>query len=97
TLAQLFRAVRRAPVSVPVLPPIDTIPARAHRARVSKKSSKVGESAANYAAKKPVQAATPSPQASKPGQVRYLDRETARKLTRDILDKRHDLFRKLAQ
>ena len=64
---------------------------------MSKKQHKVAEPQAPYPAKKPVKAAAPSSVASKDGQVRYIDRETARKLTKDILDKHHDLFRKLAQ
>ena len=68
-----------------------------HPALVSKKPSKVGEAKAPYAAKKPAKAVVHSSVASKDGQVRYIDPETARKLTKDILDKHHDLFRKLAQ
>jgi len=64
---------------------------------VSKKQHKVGEPQAPYTAKKPVKAAVRSSVESKDGQVRYIDPETARKLTKDILDKHHDLFRKLAQ
>ncbi len=63
---------------------------------MSKKPQKVTEPSAPYTAKKPVKAA-PAPVANKDGQVRYIDPATARKLTKDILDKRHDLFRKLAQ
>ncbi|MEJ1971100.1 MAG: hypothetical protein WDM96_00795 [Lacunisphaera sp.] len=62
-----------------------------------KKPSKVAESTSSYAAKKPAKATVPATNADQPRQVRYVDRETARKLTKDILDKHHDLFRKLAQ
>ncbi|MFZ5496505.1 MAG: hypothetical protein ACOZE5_14365 [Verrucomicrobiota bacterium] len=61
------------------------------------KPRKVEEPQAPCAAKKPAKAAAPGANADQPRQVRYLDRETARKLTKDILDKHHDLFRKLAQ
>lgn len=64
---------------------------------MSKKPSKVGEAQAPYTAKKPVKAAAAVAHGDQPSPVRYVDRETARKLTKDILDKRHDLFRKLAQ
>jgi hypothetical protein len=62
---------------------------------VSKKPRKVDEPHARYSTKKPVKAVAAA--AMKDGQVRYIDPETARKLTKDILDKHHDLFRKLAQ
>jgi len=63
---------------------------------VKKKPAKVEEAAAPYAARKPAKKAAPA--ASTDGkQVRYLDRETASKLTKEIMDKHHDLFRKLAQ
>lgn len=77
--------------------PVDTPLPSPHPAPVSKKPHKVGEPQAPYTAKKPVKAEARSAGASKDGQVRYVDRETARKLTKDILDKHHDLFRKLAQ
>jgi hypothetical protein len=63
---------------------------------VSKKPHKVGEPTGPYTAKKPVKGA-PAAKTDQPQQIRYVDRETARKLTKDILDKHHDLFRKLAQ
>lgn len=64
---------------------------------MSKKPHKIEEPKAAYTAKQPVKMAVRSSVASKDGQVRYIDPETARKLTKDILDKHHDLFRKLAQ
>ena len=63
---------------------------------MKKKPAKVGEAAAPYAAKKPAKGAASA--ASSDGKpVRYLDREVASKLTKEIMDKHHDLFRKLAQ
>lgn len=64
--------------------------------RVQKKSAKVEESSAPYTAAKPVKAAALLKK-DEPRQIRYIDPETARKLTKDILDKHHDLFRRLAQ
>ncbi len=84
-------------VLLPDLPPVDTVAPTAHSPDVSKKPHKVEESAAPYTAKKPVKAEARASVTSKDGQVRYIDPETARKLTKDILDKHHDLFRKLAQ
>jgi hypothetical protein len=63
---------------------------------VSKKPPKVGEAATPYTAKKTAKAG-PASKPDQPQQIRYVDREVARKLTKDILDKHHDLFRKLAQ
>lgn len=61
---------------------------------MKKKPAKIEEPKATYPAKKPAKAvSTPAPA----NQVRYIDRETARQLTNDILDKRSELFRKLAQ
>jgi hypothetical protein len=67
----------------------------AHGFAVSKKPHKVDEPASPYPAKKPAKKAAGSTDPSQP--VRYVDRDTARKLTQEILDKRQDLFRKLAQ
>ena len=64
---------------------------------MNKKPHKVDEPQAPYPAKKPVKAEARASAAKNDGQVRYIDPETARKLTKDILDKHHDLFRKLAQ
>lgn len=61
---------------------------------MSKKPHKVEETTTPYAAKKPAKAAPAPVQAN---QVRYIDRATARRLTKDILDKHSELFRKLAQ
>jgi hypothetical protein len=80
----------------PDRPPVDTSLPPAHGPGVSKKPHKVGEPKTTYAAKKPAKAAAPSA-ANQDGQIRYIDPATARKLTKDILDKHHDLFRKLAQ
>jgi hypothetical protein len=63
---------------------------------VNKKPHKIEEPKAPYAAKKPAKA-EPARKADEARQIRYIDTETARKLTKDILDKHHDLFRKLAQ
>ncbi len=64
---------------------------------MSKKPHKIEEPKAAYPAKKPVKTAPAPAQVNQSGQIRYVDRETARRLTKDILDKHHDLFRKLAQ
>lgn len=74
--------------------PVDTPAPPPHPALVSKKPRKVEEPHAPYPAKKPAKAAAAPAQAN---QVRYVDRETARRLTKDILDKHSELFRKLAQ
>lgn len=61
-----------------------------------KKPSKVGEATTPYVAKKAT--GSPTPTAGAPAkEIRYVDVETARKLTGEILDKHHELFRKLAQ
>jgi hypothetical protein len=78
------------------VPPVDTHTGGEHLGSVSKKPHKIGEPKATYAAKKPVKA-VPAPKKDQPQQIRYVDREIARKLTKDILDKHHALFRKLAQ
>ncbi len=83
------------PVSVPG--PVDTPAPPPHRAPVSKKPRKVEEPQAPYAAKKPAKAVAASAPVDQAPPIRYVDREAARKLTKDILDKRTDLFRKLAQ
>jgi hypothetical protein len=61
---------------------------------VKKKPQKLEEPAAPYTADKP-RAKAPATNADQP--VRYVDNETARKLTKQIFDKHHELFRKLAQ
>jgi hypothetical protein len=81
----------------PAFRPVGTPPRSHIFVRVSKKPHKVGEAEAPYTAKKPVKAAAAIAQGDRPSPVCYVDRETARKLTKDILDKRHELFRKLAQ
>ena len=64
---------------------------------MNKKPSKVTEAASSYAAKKPTKAVSPAVTPEQMRPTRYVDRETASKLAKDILDKRRDLFRKLAQ
>ena len=64
---------------------------------MKKKPAKVQEPRANYAAKKPAKAVALPRAPDSARSIRYLDSETARKLTKDIMDKHHDLFRKLAQ
>ena len=76
--------------------PIDSRLLVAHSATVSKKPHKVEEAATTYTAKQPVKAA-PAPRADEARQIRYIDPERARRLTKEILDKHHDLFRRLAQ
>lgn len=63
------------------------------------KPRKVQEPAAAYssAPKKKGQAKTSAASKPQDHQVRYIDVETARKFTEQILDKHHELFRKLAQ
>lgn len=63
---------------------------------MKKKPSKVEETATPYAAKKPAKVAAPVSKLQGK-QIRYIDPEAARKLTKEILDKHHDLFRRLAQ
>ena len=77
--------------------PIDTKHRSDQLVRVNKKPHKVEETGTPYTAKKPVKAAAAMPKAEEVPQIRYIDPETARKLTKDILDKHHDLFRRLAQ
>src|SRR4051812_12217044 len=60
---------------------VDTSPLAAHIAGVSKKPRKVGEPTGPYTAKKTVKASARPSSASKDSQVRYIDPETARKLT----------------
>jgi hypothetical protein len=61
---------------------------------VKKKPRKVEESAAPYTGKKPAAGAGAVGEGK---QIRYLDPVAARKLTKEILDKHDELFRKLAQ
>ena len=63
---------------------------------MSKKPPKVEESAAPYVAKKPA-GPTAAPKTDQAGQIRYIDAETARKLTAKIFKEHDELFRKLAQ
>ncbi|HXA14962.1 MAG TPA: hypothetical protein VNW23_07525 [Opitutaceae bacterium] len=60
------------------------------------KPRKVGEPAGTYITKKPAIKASLAPKAGEQ-HVRYIDAKTARKLTEQIFDKHHELFRKLAQ
>jgi len=62
---------------------------------VKKKPAKVEESAAPYAAKKPVAKAA-APQSTESG-VRYMDDATFRKAADKVFKVHHELFRKLAQ
>lgn len=64
---------------------------------MSRKPQKVDDPSSPYAVKKPAKTVAPAATAEQSPKIRYLDRDAARKLTKDILDKRHDLFRKLAQ
>jgi hypothetical protein len=60
------------------------------------KQRKVGEPAGTYITKKPAITTSLAPKAGEQ-HVRYIDAKTARKLTEQIFDKHHELFRKLAQ
>lgn len=64
---------------------------------MKKKPVKIEEPTTPYTVTPPVKTAAALPKADEPRQIRYIDPEAARKLTKDILDKHHDLFRKLAQ
>lgn len=75
--------------------PVDTSPAPAHRAAVSKKPSKVSEPQAPYAAKKPAKGeSAPKTEA---GGVRYIDDATFQKASAKVFKTHAELFRKLAQ
>ena len=74
--------------------PVDRSSRRLQFGPVKKKPAMASEAAAPYAAKKAGKGKV-IPKAE--SGVRYLDSETAQKLTKDIFDKHHDLFRKLAQ
>jgi hypothetical protein len=62
---------------------------------VTKKPHKVEEPAAPYPAKKVAKTTVPASSTEQP--VRYVDPAKARELTKKILDKHSDLFRRLAQ
>ena len=81
---------------MPLRAPVDHRRRARQVADVSKKPSKVEESQSTYVAKMPaVPAAAAAPDET--GQIRYIDAETARKLTAKIFKEHDELFRKLAQ
>ncbi|MBI3885948.1 MAG: hypothetical protein HY302_09510 [Opitutae bacterium] len=63
---------------------------------MSKKPHRAEEAAAPSVAKKPAGPAA-APKTDQAGQTRYIDAETARKLTAKIFKEHDELFRKLAQ
>ena len=80
-----------------VVRPVDSGGRRAQLGGVKKKPAKVGESPVPYAAKPATRAAESVSSGADGKPVRYLDAKIARKLTEEIFDKHHELFRKLAQ
>jgi hypothetical protein len=86
-------------VSRPSLHPVDSDGDPNHSAGVSKKPQhKIKETAAPYAAKKPVQQpVAPASPADQPPQIRYATPEQARKAAGEVFKVHEELFRKLAQ
>lgn len=64
---------------------------------MSKKPSKVQETATPYSAKKPVKAGPAVTKANPTGQTRFMDDATFKKASAKVFKVHHELFRKLAQ
>ncbi|MEI6107703.1 MAG: hypothetical protein WCR49_11895 [Opitutae bacterium] len=64
---------------------------------MKKKPAKVEESSVPYVAKQATKATASVSSGVDGNPVRYLDAKVARKMTGEIFDKHHELFRKLAQ
>lgn len=90
---QLFRADPPPAVSVVASDPVDTPGPTAHFAAVSKKPSKVEESAVPYTAKKPVKAAAPA----SPAGPRFADLEKVRSGNAKLVQVHRKVLQKLAQ